>query len=85
MLRNSGPDLAFMIRLRLIDGDSGPDITPVYWQDNYISLLPGEAREIRVAYPLPAGSGKKTMLDVGGWNVRSITIVPANAQHGWHN
>ncbi len=31
-------------------GKGGEEILPVVWQDNYISLLPGEKREITATY-----------------------------------
>jgi len=34
------------VRLKIAKGKGGEEILPVVWQDNYISLLPGEKREI---------------------------------------
>jgi exo-1,4-beta-D-glucosaminidase len=82
VLRNSGAEIAFMVRLRLLDGEAGPDITPVYWQDNYISLLPGEQREITVNYPAAIQPGRETMLNVSGWNVKPMTVGTSTGQAG---
>lgn len=51
---NTGSTLAFQVHLELIDAGSGVEPLPVYWDDNYFTLWPGETRELRVAYPRPA-------------------------------
>ncbi|HWZ98190.1 MAG TPA: glycosyl hydrolase family 2 [Candidatus Dormibacteraeota bacterium] len=47
-LENTGSGLAFLVRLRLVKGKDGAEILPIFWEDNYISLLPGERREVQV-------------------------------------
>ena len=46
ILRNVSEKIAFFTELTLKD-NSGAAILPVYWEDNYVSLLPGEEREIK--------------------------------------
>jgi exo-1,4-beta-D-glucosaminidase len=48
-VKNTGQALAFQVRLKLTRG--GADVLPVLWEDNYLALLPGETREVRVSYP----------------------------------
>ena len=50
-LENPGKSLAFFVRLKVNKGKGGEEILPVVWQDNYISLLPGEKREISSNLP----------------------------------
>ncbi len=38
------------MRLKVNKGKGGDEILPVLWQDNYISLLPGEKREVTATY-----------------------------------
>ena len=38
------------MRLKVNKGKGGDEILPVIWQDNYISLLPGEKREVTASY-----------------------------------
>src|SRR5262249_60650863 len=52
-LENTGKALAFQVRLKAVDA-SGNEILPVYWQENYIELMPGEQRTIAVAWPAGA-------------------------------
>ncbi len=51
MLENPSKDLAFFVRLKVDKGKGGAEILPVVWQDNYISLLPGEKRELTASLP----------------------------------
>ena len=71
MLRNPSKSLAFMVRLRLL-ADTGLDILPVLWDDNYVSLLPGEKREITARVAARQLVGPATVR-IEGWNV-----VPRN-------
>ncbi|HET9805009.1 MAG TPA: glycoside hydrolase family 2 protein [Candidatus Acidoferrum sp.] len=47
-LKNAGSGLAFLVHLRLVKPGDKADILPVFWEDNYISLLPGETRDVTV-------------------------------------
>ena len=68
-LKNEGKSLAFMIRLRLTDS-RGNDIVPIFWQDNYVSLLPGESRSVSATYDALVLHGSQAVLHVSGWNLR---------------
>jgi exo-1,4-beta-D-glucosaminidase len=50
-VENAGNALAFQVHLEALDPASGEEILPVFWEDNYFALLPGERREIRVSWP----------------------------------
>src|SRR6202045_628576 len=49
-VRNPGGSVAFMVHLRVSKSKDGADVTPIFWSDNYFSLLPGEQREIIAHY-----------------------------------
>src|SRR5262249_13879295 len=49
-LENPSKSLAFFARLKVDKGTKGEEILPVRWQDNYISLLPGEKRDLTATY-----------------------------------
>ena len=68
-VENKGKSLAFLVRLRLLKGPGGEEILPVWWEDNYLSLLPGEQREISVHYRASDAPGVTPVLAVDGWNV----------------
>lgn len=67
-LSNSTAKIAFFNTLTLTD-EYGRVISPVFWDDNYFSLLPGEKREIKCSVPKAALKGIKPELILSGWNV----------------
>jgi exo-1,4-beta-D-glucosaminidase len=71
-LENTSTHLAFQVRLKLADSATGEEILPVYWEDNYLELMPGETREVGVAYPLQ-GRTTHPALTAEGWNVPPTT------------
>ncbi|MGB7284828.1 MAG: sugar-binding domain-containing protein [Candidatus Acidiferrum sp.] len=73
-IENSGSGLAFLVRLRLVKGKDGAEILPVFWEDNYISLLPGEKREITVHVRKHDLGEAKPVLAVDGFNVAPVQI-----------
>ena len=72
-VKNPGASIAFMVHMRLTAGRDGLDMTPVFWQDNYFSLLPGETRVVRVSY---AAAAQPPVLHVDGYNVAPFTVEP---------
>ena len=67
-LRNpAGGPVAFFNRISLVDPVTGKRVLPVFYSDNYISVLPGENRTIKLEYTPVAGAGP--MVSVRGWNV----------------
>jgi exo-1,4-beta-D-glucosaminidase len=68
-VENPSKSLAFFVRLKLDKGKGGEEILPVVWQDNYISLLPGEKREITATYRASSMGGAKADVELQGWNV----------------
>jgi exo-1,4-beta-D-glucosaminidase len=68
-VRNPSGSLAFMVHLRVTKGKDGRDVTPIFWSDNYFSLLPGEQREVTASYDPLDLDGKAAVLEVDGYNV----------------
>ena len=69
-LQNQSKDLAFFVHLKLDKSKGGEEILPVVWQDNYISLMPGEKREITAIYRASQLGPAKPVVEVSGWNVQ---------------
>ena len=69
-LSNSGSSVAFFLRLQVL-GKGGQEALPVLWENNYVSLLPGETRVISASYRLKDLGGGVPKLRVSGWNVRA--------------
>ena len=70
-LENSSKSLAFFVRLKVDRGKGGDEILPVLWQDNYISILPGEKREVTATYRAQELGAAQAAVEVSGWNVAS--------------
>ena len=60
----------------MLNDEKGESICPVFWDDNYFSLLPGEKREINCTVSRNVVAKTKPQLLVSGWNIKpqSITI-----------
>jgi len=70
----SNPDsaIAFMVHLRVTRGKGGEDITPIFWENNYFSLLPGEKRTVTAKFDPAALDGKEAVVVLDGWNVDAV-------------
>ena len=71
---NSTRNLAFFIRLQIKKGNKGEDILPIVWEDNYISLMPGERRELTASYKIKDLGAARAFVTVEGWNSSTVTI-----------
>jgi exo-1,4-beta-D-glucosaminidase len=69
-VENPGKSLAFFVRLKVNHGLRGEEVLPVVWEDNYISLLPGEKRELTATYRTSELGTGKPAVEVTGWNVQ---------------
>jgi hypothetical protein len=76
VLTNQGRAPALAAKITMLD-EQGVRVLPVYYDDNYISLLPGESRRIEVL--CPAGSARCARVALRGWNAetREIAVEPA--------
>ncbi len=72
-VRNPSRHLAFQIHLSLVNAETGKEVLPVLWEDNYISLMPGETRKLVVHYEFGKDVGR-LRLRVGGWNIKSESV-----------
>ncbi|MGA9799775.1 MAG: glycosyl hydrolase family 2 [Terriglobales bacterium] len=69
-MENPSQSVAFFVRLKVNKGKGGDEILPVLWQDNYISLLPGEKREVTATYRTEKLGTSQPAVEVSGWNVQ---------------
>ena len=66
---NKGQETAFFIRLKVLNDDHEL-VLPVFFNDNYITLLPGETKILDLDYTGSKTEGlEKLMLSAEGWNV----------------
>ena len=69
IVENPSKSLAFFVRLKVDKGTKGEEILPVIWEDNYISLMPGEKREVTATYRAAELGTATPTVEVSGWNV----------------
>ena len=63
----TGNPVAFFNRLSLVNPASGQRILPVFYSNNYLSVLPGEQKTVTMDYTPSAD--EKEVVEVSGWNV----------------
>ncbi len=76
VLRNPSQTIALMSHLQLRKARSGQRVLPVFYSDNYLSLLPGDRKTITVEAATSDLDGDAPLLAVDGWNV---TVNPTSA------
>jgi exo-1,4-beta-D-glucosaminidase len=67
-IENPSKHLAFAVRLAVTKGESGPEVAPTFWEDNFISLLPGEKRSLVATYHADDLAGAVPAVKAEGWN-----------------
>jgi len=73
-VKNSSASVAFQVHARLTQGQDGDDLVPVFWDDNYFSLLPGEEKTVTATFDASDLNGKEPFLEVTGYNVIPETL-----------
>jgi exo-1,4-beta-D-glucosaminidase len=66
-MRNNDPSLALFVRLNLSSCTTSKEVIPVVWSDNYVSLMPGENREVTASYR--GSTPDPVRVEFYGWNV----------------
>jgi hypothetical protein len=64
-----------MAHMQLRRQKSGQRVLPVFYSDNYVSLVPGETRTIAIEAAAGDFNGENALLVFDGWNV---TLAPAS-------
>ena len=70
-LENASKTLAFFVKVKVNKGNGG-EVLPIFYEDNYFSLLPGEKREISARYRSSDLAGATPGVEVSGWNVEAV-------------
>jgi exo-1,4-beta-D-glucosaminidase len=72
VVENRGDSVAFMVHPRVTRDKGGDDLTPIFWSDNYFSLLPGEKKTVTAKFDSSSTDGVAPELVVEGWNVDPV-------------
>ena len=70
-LRNPTNRLAFMTYISIRRNKSGDAVLPVFWDSNYITLLPGETRTVTGHFDAKNLDGEAPVVRISGWNVEN--------------
>jgi exo-1,4-beta-D-glucosaminidase len=73
VLDNPSKALAFFVHLSVRKGQGGEEVLPVLWEDNDVTLLPGERRELTVRFAARDLGTATPVVAVEGWNVSPAT------------
>jgi exo-1,4-beta-D-glucosaminidase len=71
-IENPGTGLAFAVNPMILKQKSKEPVLPVFWEDNYFSLLPKEKKVIKVEFDIKDLGGENPLLKVEGWNVKTV-------------
>jgi exo-1,4-beta-D-glucosaminidase len=71
---NPSDAIAFFIFMDLVDATTNEPVLPLYWDDNYVSLLPGEEHTYNAHYFLADSDGTSPKIKIKGWNIDPVTL-----------
>jgi hypothetical protein len=74
-LHNPTAHIALMAHLQLRRQNSGERVLPVYYSDNYVSLVPNETKTITIEAALNDFKGENALVVFDGWN---IIVAPSS-------
>ncbi len=77
-LHNPGTQVALMTHLQLRRKQSGDRVLPVYYSDNYLSLVPNESKTITIEAAAADLKGDSPLVLVDGWNVQGASFTGPN-------
>ncbi|MBN2245948.1 MAG: glycoside hydrolase family 2 [Candidatus Aminicenantes bacterium] len=69
VVENISDKIAFFVELSIIGDQSGNSILPIFWEDNYLILRPGETRTVTAFFYSRDLKGENPVLKVSGWNI----------------
>ncbi len=73
-LTNPTNRVAFFLRAEITQGADGEEILPITYDDNYVTLFPGETRTIVATFRTPTLASQAPALRLEGYNVDKQTL-----------
>jgi exo-1,4-beta-D-glucosaminidase len=68
-IENQSQVLAFSVNPKILQQKTKDLVLPVFWDDNYFSLIPGEKRSLKVEFNAEYLGDEKPVLSMDGWNI----------------
>jgi len=79
-LQNKGAAPAVHVWMDVLKGALGEQVLPAYWNDNAITLMPGEKRELSVTCRSAAPGSAALRLMIEGFNVNPREVVTVSGE-----
>jgi Exo-beta-D-glucosaminidase Ig-fold domain len=79
-VRNPSDKIALMAHLQLRRKSTGERVLPVYYSDNYISLVPQESRTATIETAASDLKGDKPLLVLDGWNIDVTPVASGDCE-----
>jgi exo-1,4-beta-D-glucosaminidase len=74
-LKNSSRHIAFFMRAEVTKGRGGEEVLPITYEDNYVTLFPGESRTLWARFRTAELGGQKAHLRLEGYNVNKRIVA----------
>ena len=73
-IENTGHETAFFLRMKIANRNSGELVLPVFMDDNYFTLFPGEKRQIGIdlSHLNNDALNSEMQLEVAPWNGKTV-------------
>jgi len=78
-LTNNTSTVAVMTRLKVMRGDTGTRVLPVFYDDNYFAMLPGETKVVNIRFNTADAAGTVPVLRMEGFNTAPAVITGTGA------
>jgi hypothetical protein len=76
-LENPTSQIALMAAVKVVLGDgSSKRMLPIYYDDNYVTLLPREKREVHAEFETALLKRSQPSVLLTGWNIQATTLSP---------
>lgn len=72
---NSGTP-ALQVRIRTLSSTGGQDVLPVFYSDNYFTLLPGDSKTVTLEFNPKNLQGDEPVFHIDGFNVAALSCSP---------
>ena len=73
-LTNNSNSISLLNKIKLKDKETGESILPVFFDDDYISILPNEQRTINLKVDKKYLVNKNVEMHLEGWNTKTVKL-----------
>ncbi len=73
-LRNPAHTVAVQARLKNLRDRTSERVLPVFYEDNYFSLVPGESKRVTMEFASSNLGGESPRVELEGWNVKAKRV-----------